>query len=78
MGWAGPFELSDGRLVGYAVEAPCDASGCTTPIDRGLGYLCGSMHGEDEDGCTFYFCEDHRDPTCHDCPNIAAPAQEGK
>jgi hypothetical protein len=68
MGWAGPFELPDGRLVGYAVEAECDHPDCDRMIDRGLAYCCGTMHNaEHDDGCGFYFCEAHRWPDNHLC-----------
>ena len=71
MGWGGPFTLNDGRKVGYNVRATCDFGGCKTLIDHGLAYLCGRMHGEDEDGCTYYFCATHHAPELHDCPNLA-------
>lgn len=59
MGW-GYGILPDGREVGYGVEARCDEPGCDADIDRGLGYLCGSMHGQDDGlGCGKYFCERH-------------------
>ena len=38
----------------------CDHPGCKVEIDRGLSYVCGNMHGEDEVSCEEYFCEDHR------------------
>lgn len=59
MGWAGPFTLPDGRLGGYAVSATCDEPGCNEKIDRGLGYICGEMHGGDEWSCGKYFCAKH-------------------
>lgn len=57
MGWghAGRF---NGREIGYMVEAPCDEDGCDERIDRGLGCVCGSMHGGEE-GCGGYFCGKH-------------------
>lgn len=58
MGWAvGRFE---GRDIGYGVPAVCDYPGCGTPIDRGLGYVCGygRPYG-DPDGCGRFFCEVH-------------------
>lgn len=55
MGW-GYGEL-DGREVGYAVDATCDAEGCDQRIDRGLAYRCGG----DLDGCGRYLCLDHLD-----------------
>jgi hypothetical protein len=48
-----------GRMVGYAVEATCDLEGCEEKIDRGLAYVCGSMHDGGEYGCGDYFCPAH-------------------
>ena len=59
MGW-GSGTTPSGRLVGYAIEGVCDEPGCDTKIDHGLGYLCGMMHGQDdEEGCGNYFCSKH-------------------
>jgi hypothetical protein len=57
MGWAfcGEFE---GRPIGYGVDAICDKEGCEEEIDRGLGCVCGRMHGGDN-GCGKYFCGKH-------------------
>lgn len=66
MGWAhcGTDDLD--RQIGYGVAAVCDAEGCDIWIDRGLGYVCGTMHGG-EGGCGRYFCEAHRhDHGCSD------------
>lgn len=60
MGWAHCGQDSQGRDIGYGVEAVCDHPGCTTKIDRGLSYVCGDMHGEDEWSCEKYFCTEHR------------------
>jgi hypothetical protein len=78
MGWA--HGVIDGRQVGYAVEAACDADGCDEKIDRGLAFRCGS---QPDVGCNGYFCGRHlstvvgRDgfwcdacldaPTCPEC-----------
>lgn len=59
MGWANCGEDSNGRPIGYAHEATCDHPGCDEEIDRGLGYACGEMHGEDEMSCERYFCDKH-------------------
>jgi hypothetical protein len=59
MGWAGPFQLADGRMGGYAVDAICDLDGCDAKIDRGLDYVCGEMHDGDEHSCGRYFCLKH-------------------
>lgn len=49
----------EGRKIGYAYKATCDYKGCNKKIDRGLYYVCGTMHGEDEDSCGGYFCDKH-------------------
>ena len=59
MGW-GYGVLDDGREVGYSVESICEEPDCTEEIDRGLAYLCGTVHGQDDgDGCGHYFCASH-------------------
>ena len=59
MGW-GYGVLPDGREVGYNVAAFCEQEDCGEPINRGLDYLCGKMHGDaDDDGCGHYFCSSH-------------------
>jgi hypothetical protein len=60
MGWADCGTDSQGRPIGYAFEATCDQPGCDEAIDRGLSYVCGTMHGEDEFSCEKYYCEKHR------------------
>lgn len=59
MGWGDCGTDSEGRNIGYVWEAICDHEGCETEIDRGLGYACGGMHGEDEHSCEKYFCGEH-------------------
>lgn len=59
MGWSNCGTDSKGRPIGYAFEATCDHPGCNEPIDRGLGYACGGMHGENEYSCEGYFCSEH-------------------
>jgi hypothetical protein len=56
MGWAYGM-ASDGRPIGYGVEATCDEDGCTEQIDRGMAYLCGDLDGQS--GCGRYFCATH-------------------
>lgn len=58
MGW-GYARLSDGREVGYSIQATCEDPGCINHIDRGLSYVCGTMHGDTEFGCGHYFCTKH-------------------
>jgi hypothetical protein len=58
MGYA-YYVLADGREAGYDVEDVCNLDGCSTEIDRGLGYLCGRTPGGDEYGCGGYFCTEH-------------------
>jgi hypothetical protein len=58
MGWSYAV-ARDGREIGYSVEATCDHPECDAMIDRGLGYLCGEMHEDEQFGCGKYFCQDH-------------------
>lgn len=59
MGWGHCGTDDDGREIGYCIEATCDEPGCSKRIDRGLAYVCGSMHGGGEYGCGKYFCYKH-------------------
>lgn len=59
MGWADCGFDDKGRPIGYAHEAVCDFEDCDRKIDRGLSYVCGSMHGGGEFGCGGYFCSAH-------------------
>lgn len=56
----GSYVLTDGTQGGYNVEAECDHDGCTTRIDRGLAYLCGTTPYDDGDHCGRWFCDAHR------------------
>lgn len=69
MGWGYGEVWRRGELieVGYGVDAQCEHPDCSEEIDRGLGWLCGSMHGDPEDGCGGYFCGNHE--INHDCPD---------
>jgi len=76
MGWAHCGTDSQGRQIGYAIEAECDESGCHQKIDRGLSYSCGGMHGDGglrgDWGCEGYFCPEHlffgeQDSLCQQC-----------
>jgi len=67
MGWAHCGNDTEGRLIGYAIEALCDHPGCTKEIDRGLDFACGGMHGELDHACEKYFCWDHRFFIAVDC-----------
>lgn len=58
MGWA-HGTTTDGREVGYAVEATCEADGCDEPIDRGLAYACGGWHDPTPYSCGHHFCAAH-------------------
>ncbi|MCC2615976.1 hypothetical protein LJ739_06955 [Aestuariibacter halophilus] len=60
MGYANCGTDSQGRAIGYAIPATCDHPGCNKKIDRGLDYVCGRMHGEDEYSCEKYFCHEHK------------------
>lgn len=59
MGYA-YYKLASGKEAGYSVEATCEHPGCTTTIDRGMGYACGGDAG-DQGGCACegYFCGKH-------------------
>jgi hypothetical protein len=76
MGWADCGEDSLGRPIGYSYEdVPCDFEGCEEKIDRGLGYACGGMHGDDEGihgepCCERYYCGEHLDHEDHACPAL--------
>jgi hypothetical protein len=59
MGWGSCGTDGKGRKIGYAHSGRCDHPGCKVKIDRGLGYACGDMHGEDGFSCEGYFCSDH-------------------
>lgn len=73
MGWAHCGTDDLGREIGYGVAATCDFPGCTAEIDRGLGYVCGPMHGCCEWGCGRYFCDSHIDQLTHKCDGEAYP-----
>ncbi len=60
MGWGNCGTDSQGRPIGYCHEATCDHPECSKEIDRGLSYVCGDMHCDDEYSCEKYFCEDHQ------------------
>ena len=76
MGYA-HYNLPDGREAGYAVEATCDQPDCIEAIDRGLGYLCGSMpdghRDPDDPGCGRYYCGEHQEQDTHGCSNLRCP-----
>ena len=77
MGWGHCGTDSSGREIGYCIEATCDHPECDAPIDRGLAYACGGMHGNgglhgDDFGCEKYFCPGHMssgsmDQLCESC-----------
>lgn len=76
MGWANCGEDSKGRPIGYAHAATCDAPGCDAKINRGLSYVCGGMHGEDEVSCERYFCADHLSHWVKNGPDIVRVCAE--
>jgi hypothetical protein len=59
MGWMHCGKDSLGRDIGYGASAHCDQPECNAEIDRGLGHVCGDMHGGGEYGCGKYFCGSH-------------------
>lgn len=71
MGWAYGHN-SEGREIGYAVDAECDKKECFKVIDRGLSYVCGDMHDGGDHGCGRYFCTEHlliteKGQLCEEC-----------
>jgi len=60
MGWGDCGKDSNGRPIGYVFDATCDHPDCMEQIDRGLTYVCGDMHGDDEYSCEKYFCDTHK------------------
>ena len=74
MGWGNCGLDSKGRPIGYTHEATCDHPGCDAKIDRGLSYVCGMMHGEDEWSCEGYFCPEHRFTAPVECDHVAIEA----
>jgi hypothetical protein len=60
MGWANcGYNEHIKKWMGYANEGVCAEEGCTTKIDHGLSYVCGSMHEGGIYGCGDYFCTAH-------------------
>lgn len=72
MGWGNCGLDGKGRPIGYMHEATCDHPGCNEKIDRGLGYVCGEMHGEDEVSCEGYFCSEHRSDHVDHCGTVVS------
>jgi hypothetical protein len=59
MGWGDCGTDSKGRPIGYNYVGTCDHPECNEEVNRGLGCVCGGMHGEDEYSCEGYFCGEH-------------------
>ncbi len=87
MGWGNCGTDSHGRPIGYLFDAFCDYPGCMSQIHRGLAYVCGDMHGEDEVSCERYFCSEHRSKVlqrvdgrsviiCDECAKQALESQQ--
>ena len=86
MGWKAG--ISNGRPVGYGIDAVCDFPGCEKEIDRGLWYACAGMHGQQQYGCEKYFCEDHMSvakkptgeafPLCFECMELYEMDDDGR
>ncbi len=88
MGWAFCGQDRKGREIGYGVTATCDKDGCEKEIDRGLAYVCGGMHGDDEISCGRYFCDVHlvyvlnegkidTPQLCEECAEAYEPEEAG-
>ena len=60
MGWSIGWDDTWQRDIGYGVPAVCDHPGCSTRIDRGLSYVCGSEPYGGERGCGLFFCSKHQ------------------
>ena len=79
MGWAFCGENSQGREIGYGVEATCDGD-CGKIIDRGLGYVCGTMHEENDNGCGFFYacgdCMAKHQESCESVPSLDGAENE--
>lgn len=73
MGWSYCGTDSEGREIGYAIEATCDKEGCEAEIDRGLAYACGGYHGAGDDACDQYFCAAHLVFTLDGSGKISSP-----
>lgn len=59
MSWAVGYDSKWKRDIGYEVPARCDFPKCSSIIDRGLSYVCGSEPFGGERGCGLYFCSQH-------------------
>ena len=59
MSWSIGYDRTWQRDIGYGVPAVCDHPDCSTPIDRGLAYVCGADPYGGEHGCGLYFCSRH-------------------
>lgn len=57
MGWAHCGQDSEGREIGYGVEAVCDHPDCDVIIDRGMSYACGDTHGDGDNTVDYTYCE---------------------
>lgn len=47
------------RWAGYMVPGICDLPGCSTEIDRGMGYRCSEQQLEGKKSCELHFCTKH-------------------
>jgi hypothetical protein len=75
MGWAVGRDTEHDRHRGYGVPAYCDAKGCETEIDRGLGYVCEciDVHIDvDQLDINIFVCGEH---TCADVDEDNLPPE---
>lgn len=77
MSWAVGYDENWNRDIGYGVPAICDSPNCTTAINRGLAYACGSEPYGGEKGCGLFFCDFHMSgyspQLCTRCRNHKTP-----
>lgn len=89
MGWGYCGTDDRGRDIGYNIPATCDHEGCDEEIHRGIAYVCGNMHSNDEYSCGQYFCDKHQQnfvvnrfdeylSVCDDCAKILKEAENFK
>jgi hypothetical protein len=59
MGWAVGWDYEHRRWKGYGVPAFCDAKGCETKIDRGMGWAADRDEEDHEELPNVFTCGNH-------------------